>query len=221
MLSLSLSRSLVLTHTHAHIPLFNYSDELVLTLGSHANLISVAYMPKISPLAPADCDGLPAVAAGSGAAVTLQTDVSWETDVPGMMLRTVLPQYNPPPGLKYLKSTTTTGSSSGSDGGGGGATTDKPPASITGKGSSGSGSDGDESEEEMDSSFMAFIKKYWYVMLPLILTNLISSPAAKEGEGKEGAGGAQGQGAAPSAVAAAAAAAESPKPASQRRGKRG
>jgi len=176
-------------------------------------------MPKISPLAPADCDGLPAVAAGSGAAVTLQTDVSWETDVPGMMLRTVLPQYNPPPGLKYLKSTTTTGSSSGSDGGGGGATTDKPPASITGKGSSGSGSDGDESEEEMDSSFMAFIKKYWYVMLPLILTNLISSPAAKEGEGKEGAGGAQGQGAAPSAVAAAAA--ESPKPASQRRGKRG
>jgi hypothetical protein len=156
---------------------------------------------------------------------SLQSDVSWETDVPGMVLQTVLPKYNPPPGLKYIKST----GSSGSHGMGGSAgtvgsgatmtTTDKPPPSITGKGSgSGDGDDGDE-PPELDNSIFGLAKRYWYVLLPLILSNLLTGNQEEpktEAEGGAGAAGEKsGAGAAPAGGSTA-----SPQ-VRQRRGKRG
>jgi hypothetical protein len=195
-----------------------------LTLGKDANVISLAYMPKISPLAPTNCDDYDQYEEN----VLLTSDVSWETDVPGMALRAVLPQYNPPPGLKYIKSSSGGGSigggsSSGSPKGAGPTsftTTDKPPPSITGK-----GGDGDE-PDPLDNSFFGFFKRYWYVLLPLILSNFLQSEAPTDkkaeggGDGAEGAttttGGGGGGGGTPAAGSAA-----SPGQVRQRRGKRG
>jgi hypothetical protein len=196
-----------------------HRDEIILTLGKDANVISLTYMPKISPLAPSTCDELQVYSDSdsdeSGIQVPkLNSDVSWETDVPGMVLKTVLPSYKPPPGLKYIKS-----SSNGKSGSGAGTipagatmtTSDKPPPSITGKG----GSDGDGEEPELDNSMFGLLKRYWYVVLPLLLSNLLTnasgepgSTEAAEGEAKAGEKG------------AAAPAGGSPQ-VRQRRGKRG
>jgi hypothetical protein len=200
-----------------------------LTLGKDANVLSLTYMPKISPLAPSTCDEYPAYSnddSGSGIQVPkLQSDVSWETDIPGMVLQTVLPKYNPPPGLKYIKSTGG-GNSMGGGGSAGGTipsgatmtTSDKPPPFVTG-GKGGGDGDGDE-PPELDNSLLGLAKRYWYVLLPLILSNLITGgqEAPKEGEGE---GATSGVAAAATGGAAAAGAAVGSAQVRQRRGKRG
>ena len=211
-----------------------YRDEIILTLGKDANVLSLTYMPKISPLAPSTCDEYPAYStddSGSGIKVpSLQSDVSWETDIPGMVLQTVLPKYNPPPGLKYIKSTNGGGGGSNSKGGSAGTipsgatmtTSDKPPPSITGKGGSGGDGDGDE-PPELDNSFMGLAKRYWYVLLPLILSNFLTGQEAPKegGAGGAGEGATSGVAAAAAGGVAAAGAAAGSAQVRQRRGKRG
>jgi hypothetical protein len=203
-------------------PTYTNRDEIILTLGKDANVLSLTYMPKISPLAPSTCDEYPAYSNEEGGikVPALQSDVSWETDIPGMVLQTVLPKYNPPPGLKYIKSTNNGGSNSmaGSAGtipsGATMTTSDKPPPSFTGKGD---GGDGDE-PPVLDNSLMGLAKRYWYVLLPLILSNLMSAGQEAPKEGGEAAAGAAGGAVAAGAAGAAAAAGGS---AQKRRGKRG
>jgi hypothetical protein len=186
-------------------------------------------MPKISPLAPSTCDEYPAYSNDdNGIKVpALQSDVTWETDIPGMVLQTVLPKYNPPPGLKYIKSTnggshSMAGSAGTIPSGATMTTSDKPPPFITGKGSGGSddGGDGDE-PPVLDNSLLGLAKRYWYVLLPLILSNLLTGQEAPATEGEAAAGAAEGAtSGAVSGVAAAGAAAGGAQ-VRQRRGKRG
>jgi hypothetical protein len=195
-----------------------------LTLGKDANVISLTYMPKISPLAPSTCDEYQVYSDNDdGIKVPkLNSDVSWETDVPGMVLKTVLPQYKPPPGLKYIKS-----SSNGKSGSGAGTipagatmtTSDKPPPSFTGKG----GEDGDSEEPELDNSMFGLLKRYWYVVLPLVLSNLLTSSGGEEPKAAEVEGGGkagESSGGAAGGTAPVGGSTASPQ-VRQRRGKRG
>lgn len=101
-----------------------------------------------------------------------------ETTVPGMILKTVLPDYQPPPGMSFLK---------------GAHLHVQEPLGDQKKG------------QEQDTSFpYGFLKRYWYVLVPFLLMNFMSSGPPAE---PEEAGG---------TVAAATGAAGAPK----RRGKR-
>ena len=124
---------------------------------------------------------------------TLTSRVEATLDTPGMVLKNVLPHTKPPPGLNFLKHRNTKGSAGGARGPG--------------------------AEEEPPTSF---IRKYWYILLPLFLANFMSTPdVPQEGQGQQGGGETQQvQGSAPAAPVPAAAASPG-KRAGKRRGKRG
>lgn len=172
----------------------------MISLGPKASAISLTYIPLVSPLAPKSCDD----PLWDNKASNLQgweSRISWETATPGMVLRTVMPQYRPPPGLKWLPRLATNGKLYQAQG---------PP----GAGDSKDGKGGD-APPEMDNTPMGFVKRYWYILLPLFLMNVIGTEPAPP-EGQQQGGGQQPQGGA--APAAAPAGGAAPK---QRRGKRG
>jgi hypothetical protein len=80
-----------------------------------------------------------------------------------MTLKTILPDYQPPPGLTFLK----------------GAHLHVQEAM------------GDKKQgQEQDNSFpYGFMRRYWYILLPLFLMNFMSAgPPPPEQGGTEGAG---------------------------------
>ncbi|GKY98941.1 hypothetical protein MPSEU_000849900 [Mayamaea pseudoterrestris] len=185
----------------------NFRDEVILTFDSSANVIGISYVPLVSPLALTSCqqvvDQLPSLEN-----LAFDSKISFETATPGMTLRTILPPMSkPPPGLKFFPKAKTAGPNVGGAGGGPSA----EPEPITGP--------------------MDFFKRYWYIIVPIMLMNLFGSqPAAEEakatGDGAtavnaqqqlDGATGAIATG----ATAAAASAANAGGSATKRRGKRG
>ena len=169
-----------------------------MTFGKQGTVLSMAYMPMVSKLAPPTCDGLE-----YDDSLEFSTKVDYQVDHIGMPLKTVLPSVKPPPGLNYLPGTkSTTGSGTGAGaGGGGGFAKDEP---------------------EPPQGLFGYLTKYWYIVVPLMLMNLLGPEPPREGE--EGGGGGQPSSGAtppPAAAAAAAPAARASPPTKQRRGKRG
>ena len=147
-------------------------------------------MPLVSPLAPATCD----LYAEDSSTHTFDSRLSVETAVPAMTLRTILPDYQPPPGMKILK-----GAKTGANPENGRSA---PP--IVGD---------DGTNAPPDNSFMGFLKRYWYIILPLFIMNMMAAPPEEEQPQASGEGGAPA--AAPPSAAAAAGSVR------KRRGKRG
>lgn len=163
-------------------------------------MISLAYSPLVSPLAPKTCDEL----STPSDAIKFNTNIAYEAAVPGMILKTVLPNYQPPPGLKFISDK----SKSGGEPLGGGGGESKPEGFENNK------------EAEQPNSIMGFLQRYWYILLPIMIMNLMSEPP-QEGQQQQGQGQPQQQGeqgaSAPAAATAPAPAGAAPK----RRGKRG
>lgn len=184
----------------------NFREELVISLGPKASAISLTYIPLVSPLAPKSCsDPFWDERAKNNNLQEQGWDsrISWETATPGMALRAVMPSYRPPVGLKWLPRLGTNGKLYQAKG---------PPGSGDEKGKGGAGGGGDP---EVDATPMGFMRRYWYIIVPLMLMNLMGGePPAPEGQQQAGAAAAGGAAAAAGAAAAGAA----PK---QRRGKRG
>lgn len=176
----------------------------MLTLGPHASAISLSYIPLVSPLAPKSCDHEYWEERRLKLPEGWETRISWETATPGMVLRPVVPNYKPPPGLKWLPRVGPNGKTQG------------PPG--TGQGEGGEQGTG----QEMPTTPMGFIRRYWYILLPLFIANFMGAseaPASERQSGDSSAGGASGQaqeGAAP--TAAPSGGGNAPK---SRRGKRG
>ena len=149
----------------------------------------MAYVPLVSPLAPKSCHDM----VDPPATVAFDSKVSFELATPGMTLRTVLPtNTKPPPGLRFFAKAKVQAATAGP----GGAA---EPEAITGP--------------------MGFFKRYWYIIVPLLLMNLFGPQPPEE---EKGAGGAGEAAATAGAVAAAGAASNaSPGSDSKRRGKRG
>ena len=179
----------------------------MITLGPKASAISLTYMPLVSPLAPKSCedpiwDNKIANLPDQG----WESRISWDTATPGMVLKTVMPQYRPPPGLKWLPRLGTNGKLYQAQG---------PPGEKDGKGGGGQGGQA----PEMDNTPMGFIRRYWYILLPLFLANFLGNdpPPEQQGQGQaQGQAQQQGGGTAPTASPAGGGA-----PPKQRRGKRG
>jgi len=130
-------------------PPIYHSDEITLTFNNRASVVSMAYVPLVSPLAPS-CDEF---------AVTMSEDpksfsskISLETATPGMILPAVLPQTKPPAGLKFLKSK---------------------------NGNKPNPLDPNEKEQPVTSP-QGFLRKYWYLILPLFIMSMTSGAAPEE-----------------------------------------
>lgn len=177
-------------------------EEILLTLGPHASAISLSYIPLISPLAPKNCDHEHWEQKRSNLPEGWETKISWETSTPGMKLAKVMPNYKPPPGLKWLPRVGPNGKIHQGQG---------PPGSDQGGGGPGQ-------EQEMSGPF-GFMKRYWYIILPLLIANLFGGEApAPEGQPAQ-SGPAAGAGAGSASAPAAAPSGGSPP--KSKRGKRG
>ena len=197
----------------------NFKDQFDLTIprssSSKTNKItSFAYTPLVSPLAPKSCDEYPELE--KDVTKSFVSKVTVGLDTPGLPLQAVLQQTKPPPGLKFIKRPATPKSKTAGAGGedkGGSAeyVLDDDPE--------------DEEAKPQPTSPFAFLQKYWYVILPMVLMQFMSAPPEPEQQG--GAQGAQGQpavagdgaGAAPAVAAAAPSGGGSGK--KSRRGKKG
>jgi hypothetical protein len=177
---------------------------MVITLGPHASAISLTYIPLVSPLAPKSCDHESWEERRANLPAGWETKISWETATPGMVLRPVFPQYKPPPGLRWLPRIGSNGKLYQAQG---------PPGSSDEKGQG--------QQQELPTGPMGFIKRYWYILLPLFIANFMGAePPPQEGQ----SGGGQGQGGAGEGGGGAAAAAPSAASGGttrSRRGKRG
>jgi hypothetical protein len=141
----------------------NFRDEILLHLQPRtANAISITYMPFISPFAPSTCAEYNNPI--STDKMKFESKISWETAVPGMVVGkpplkdpvTQLPlqstlKIKPPPGISWLQ----------------GAIPRKPSNTPGGNGKPG------EESEKPDP--FAFLKRYWYIIVPMLLLNLFSA----------------------------------------------
>jgi hypothetical protein len=170
----------------------NLRDEFHLTMSRVDNnrILSLSYQPLVSPLAPKTCEDI-----SIPSTLKFESKLELVLDTPSMTLKTVLPTSKPPPGLAFKANRKGSAGGAGPGAGPGGDPTTAEPEPITGP--------------------TSFIRRYWYVLLPLFLANFVGGAASPEGG--EGAGAAAAGGA---AVAGAAAAASSGSPVKKvRRGK--
>merc|ERR1712179_225486 len=99
-----------------------------------------------------------------------------------MTLRTVLPSYQAPPGLKFISKRNTVGSATTAD--------SKAKAGTFGAGAAGD-DDKNGNQEAPDNSPFGFLRRYWYIIVPMMLMNIMGG--APEEEQKDGQQQGQGQ----------------------------
>lgn len=189
----------------------SFRDEIVVTLGPKASAISLTYIPLVSPLAPKSCDHevWDTKFGNDNLPEGWESRISWETATPGMVLRPTMPQFNPPPGLKWLPRMAQNGKIYQAQG---------PPGTGEKGGEGGGKGGGGPGGPDMDNTPLGFIKRYWYILLPILIMNFMGGGAPEpEGQAGSAAGGAP-------AVEGGAAATPTTSPggaSKQRRGKRG
>lgn len=161
-------------------------------LNNRASIISIAYIPLVSPLAPS-CSEVELKEESE-----FSSRIVLETGKVGMALPAVLPSTKPPLGIKVIK----------------GAKTSQKTNAFT------------EGQEPVTSP-QGFLKRYWYILLPLLVLSMTGSGAPEEPP-KRGPHGGQSTQEGVAAAASASAAATSvpvasmtpPSGGKQRRGKR-
>jgi len=183
----------------------NFREEIELTIGHTGSLLSLSYTPLVSPLA-SQCTSLPPLTSTP----KFTTQITYFTSTIGMTIPTLLPKTKPPPGLKWIprasvSGTAAPGGTQSDQSGGGGDKTNTPPF-------------GDEDAQKARDN-QSFLRKYWYIILPLALSTFFS--AEEPAGGKQGAEAGRGVAATAGAVAAAAGGGGRESAVRQRRGKRG
>lgn len=137
------------------------SDEITLTVNNRASVISMAYIPLVSPLAPS-CSEVELKEESE-----FSSKIVLETGKVGMAMPAVLPATKPPLGIKVIK----------------GAKTSQKTNAFT-------------EEQEAVTTPQGFLKRYWYVLLPILIISITGSGPAEEppkrgpqgeGSGQEGA----------------------------------
>lgn len=148
----------------------NFRDEFVLQLQQGTGMaLSLSYMPLVSPLAPTTCEEYTQLPDSSTTSLAFDSKIAWETDVPGMIVGRPTPivttdsngkvntiKIKPPPGLKWIPGAPKNTDPLNSIGGG---TAPPPPP----------------------EGMMGMLQRYWYIVLPLLLMNLLGA-AAPEGQ---------------------------------------
>jgi len=201
----------------------NFRDEILLTFDDDANVLGVAVLPKVSPLLLSVGDGERRDACVATDESTRQllkdgmppkfhSKIGYELAVPGMTLRTVLPansKQKTPPGLKFLPRSKKTKPAGGEQPRTPTGTASNPDDPFSSGADEGEGAEGeDDDQPPVDNSPFGFIKRYWYVFLPLLISNFMGGPPPPEepdrqGQQQQGQGGDSDATRSPSASAAA------------------
>jgi hypothetical protein len=180
----------------------NLREQIGLTLGNTGSIISLSYKPLVSPLA-AQCHELNSfMETKQDKEYKFRTTVNYSTATPGMAIPSVLPNSNPPMGYDWIKrSKKSVGDS----------------AENVGEGESSSSDTGFDPGQDTPEQ-PSFLRRYWYIILPITLMTFMGTeePAKEQQQG-----GAQGSGAGVAGASAAAGAAVAGTSNRQRRGKRG
>jgi len=146
----------------------NFKDQFEITLprstaGDQQDpLTSFAYTPLVSPLAPADCadyndDDIDNDEEAS-TTKSFSSRVSVQLDTPAMILKAILSQPKPPPGIAFVKQPQQQGQSRGGGTAGNGDNYEDPEAPPTPPG------------------VMGFFSKYWYIILPVMILQVLQAP---------------------------------------------
>jgi len=144
----------------------NFKDQFEITLPRSTSgdqqdpLTSFAYTPLVSPLAPADCADYNDDDNDEEASTTksFSSRVSVQLDTPAMILKTILSQPKPPPGIAFVKQPQQQGQSRGGGTAGNGDNYEDPDAPPTPPG------------------IMGFFSKYWYIILPVMILQVLQAP---------------------------------------------
>lgn len=191
-------------HTYTGIA-FNHREQIGLTLGNTGSIISLSYKPLVSPLA-AQCHELkPFMESKEGKEYQFITSVNYSTATPGMAIPTILPNSNAPMGYDWIKR---------------GRKSVESTADNTNEGESQNTDTGFDPEGEAKADPASFLRRYWYVILPVTIMTFFGPEAAQE-EKQDAVGGTGGVDRVAGVTAAVGAAAAGTTTARQRRGKRG
>lgn len=162
---MKLGDNILTTVPACHLRRSNFRDELVLNLNDQAELLSLSYHPIISPLAPKSCGAYESPLSGEKA---FESKISFETAVSGMVVGKPIKDgkssIKPPPGYKWLPGPKSKG-----------AAFDATP----------------KEEQKPPQGPFEFMKRYWYIFLPVLLMNLLGSEAPPAQAKEEGEGGEQ------------------------------
>ncbi|OEU22209.1 hypothetical protein FRACYDRAFT_267187 [Fragilariopsis cylindrus CCMP1102] len=156
----------------------NFKDQFDITLprsslGDQQDPItSFAYTPLVSPLAPKSCDNKYETNDDDNNKIkTFSSRVNVQLDTAAMALKNVLSQSKPPPGLAFMKQPQQPGEQGSSSNGGGGGDEEQDPNAPP---------------NAVPSPF-AFLQKYWYIILPMIILQFITGPAEEpKSQGPDG-----------------------------------
>jgi hypothetical protein len=146
-----------------HVLRANFKDIFEITLPrtspNEDHILSFAYTPLVSPLAPKSCDEYPALE--DNVTMSFQSKTSVKLDTPGMPLKPILTASKPPPGLTFLKRPrdTSTGGSSNYKNQNGHLDYEDP-----------------EPKPEPPSGVFGFFQRYWYVILPMMVMQFLAPP---------------------------------------------
>ena len=175
-------------------------EEIALTLGNTGSIVSLSFKPLVSPLAAPCHEQNPLVETKNEKGYKFRTSVSFSTAKPALTIPAVLPSTNPPPGYDWIKRTkkTTTNERDSGD-------------NSQGPDAQGTGFDPEAEAAQQATANQSFLRKYWYIILPVVLMSLTSGEEPSQQGGAASAG----------AAAAGAAAASASSGSRQRRGKRG
>jgi len=180
----------------------NFREQIGLTLGNTGSIISLSYKPLVSPLAP-QCHELKSfMDSKEDKEYKFTTTVNYSTATPGMTIPTVLPNSNAPMGYNWIKRGRKIAESSTEN-----INADESPNPDTGF----------DPEGEAKPEQHSFLRRYWYIILPVTIMTFIGPEAAQDDQ-QGAAAGAEGAGRVAGATAAAGAAKAST--GRQRRGKR-
>jgi len=177
-----------------------FREEIALTLGNTGSIISLSFKPLVSPLAAPCNEQKRLVETKNEKGYKFRTSVSFSTSKPALTIPAVLPSTNPPPGydwIKRAKKAATNDKESGDNSQG-------PDAQDT-------GFDPEAEAAQQATANQSFLRKYWYIILPVALMSLTGGEEPPQQGGAASAG----------AAAAGAAAAGASSGSRQRRGKRG
>jgi hypothetical protein len=163
-----------------HVLRANFKDIFEITLPrsnlKEDHILSFAYTPLVSPLAPKSCDEYPSLE--ENVTMSFQSKTSVKLDTPGMLLKPILTPSKPPPGLTFLKrprDTATAGSSKKKDGDGDLDYDDR------------------ESKPEPPSGFFGFFHRYWYLIVPMLVMQFLAPPPEDPQQQQQGGRGQQQQ----------------------------
>mmetsp|Transcript_4184 Transcript_4184/g.4746 ORF Transcript_4184/g.4746 Transcript_4184/m.4746 type:complete len:325 (-) Transcript_4184:169-1143(-) len=185
----------------------NFREEIALSIGQTGSLLSLSYIPLVSPLAP-KCDELPPLTSIENEnELSFTSTISYSTSTPGMALPKILPKSRPFVGVQPIR---VSKSSNTNQQGGEGESTSNDQQGRKGF--------MDDDEKAQKAENQSFLRKYWYVILPVAIMTFTGSPEEPPPKQQQSQQQATGQNAASIAPTSTAAPSSGAK---QRRGKRG